>query len=312
MNSFIDKLKFIFVPFLVIAVCVIGGYTFLNWLLFIKWHAFSVRENIPNNWIPLVLPWIPVLIWLRPRLKLLYLKSLKGNPFAFYLFFSAFAIAIPAIFAQSYLETATGKLTELQSINQINQKEATKYYTLNNYYIDKKHIGVKSSINISGKSNAYYNMHLYFALPILASPNDTLSGNCLAWYGIKYSKQISNRLSKEEKDERYADFVDDCQVSFDQRDVSQFIYLDRIGNTDEHQAYIAAIKSNERYSQNSTTVLLPVDEPFEARNGNRLTWTFGALGIASLIFLLMINYPVFDDEALAKLKAGTGKRFSGK
>jgi len=305
MNNFNDKLKLIFIPFLLLAACVIGGYTFLNWLLFIKWHAFAVREDVPNNWIPLVLPWIPIHFWLRPRLKLLCLKTKKGNPLAFYLFFAGFAIAIPTVFAQSYLQTATGKLTQLQSINHINEKEATKYYTLKNYYIDKKHIGVESTITISGKSHSNYDMRLYFVLPILATPNDTSNYNCLAWYGIHYYKRISNRLTKQEKDAAYADFVDDCQVSFDQRDVNQFIYFDRIGYTDEHKTYIAAIKNNDRYSQNSTAVFIPVNEPFEARNGNRFGYIFGSLGIASLIFLLMIHYPDFDDEALGRFNSGT-------
>jgi len=300
MNNLIDKLRLIFVPFLIIAVCVIGGYTFLNWLLFIKWHVFSVREDVPNNWIPLMLPWIPVLIWLRPRLKLLYLKRKKGDPLAFYLFFSVFAIGIPTVISQLYMETATGKLTQLESINQITQKEATKYYTLKNYYIDKKHIGLNAFCKISGKHNGYYNMHLYLVSPILASSNDTSNTSCLAWYGIKYYKRISNNIPDKEKDDRFNEFASESLQDFDEKDVSWFVYFYRIGNTYDHQQYIAAINKNTKYSTGSTTVLMPVNEPFESRNGNRLAQILGAFGIASLIFILMIGYPVFDDEALAK------------
>lgn len=305
MNNFIGKLRLIFVPFLLLAVCVIGGYTFLHWLLFIKLHTFSVNEEILNLYIPIALPWIPIYIWLQPRIKLLNLKRDKGNLVAFYVFISGFALAVPTMIAQSYLETATGKLTQLDSIDQINQKEATKYYTLKKFYIDKKHIGLNSAFDVSGKHNQDFNMHLYLALPILALPEDTANSNCLAWYGIKYYRRISNRLSQKEKEESFAEFTSERLESFDERDVSQFVYLDRIGNTDDHQSYIAAIKKNERYSQNSTTVLMPVNEPFESRNGNKLRWIFGSFLIGCLVWLLMINTPIFDEEALAKFKSGT-------
>ncbi len=68
MKQISDKLKLIYVPFLLIALGVAGGYTFLHWLLQIRMHLFPLREDVVNLWIPLALPWIPVLVWLRPRI----------------------------------------------------------------------------------------------------------------------------------------------------------------------------------------------------------------------------------------------------
>lgn len=305
MNKQKKKLKLIYKPFLIIAICVVGGYTFLNWLLFIKLHAFNPNEDIVNIWIPFALPWIPILIWLRPRIKLLNLKRKKADLPGLYIFIAGFAIIAPIIIAQSYLQKATGKLTKLDNITQIDKQEATKYYALKTFYIDKLHIGVQNKFDVSGKHNEHFNMNLFVVLPIFSTPADTLNSNCLAWYGVKYHEQISNRLGEKEKQEKFQKFASESQENFDNRDFNQFIYLDRIGNTDDHKGYIDAIKNSKRISSNSTTILIPVNEPFESRNGNKLGWIFGAFGIGALVWLIMILIPKFDEEALVKFKSGT-------
>jgi rhomboid protease GluP len=304
MKEQIEKLRLIYKQFLIIAISVIGGYTFLNWLLILNLHAFSVNEDIINIWIPMALPWILILIWLRPRIKLLNLKRKKGDLPGLYIFIAGFAIVAPTLVAQSYIEKATGKLSQLDSIAQIDKQESTKYYTLKTFYIDKRHIGVQSKFDVSGKHNENFNMNLFVVLPIFSDPADTSNSNCLAWYGVKYHEQISNRLDEKEKEERFQKFARESQADFDRKDINRFIYLDRIGNTNDHQGYNDAIKNNKRFSSNLTTVLIPVDEPFEERNGNKLGWIFGAFGIGAFVWLIMLLIPKFDSETLDKFKNG--------
>ena len=298
MTEQVNKLKLIYKPFLIIAICIIAGYTLLNWLVFKKLHVFSLNEDIINMWIPFMLPWIPIIFWLRPRIKLLNLNRKKGDLPFLYLFVAGFAIAIPTIIAQSYLETASGKLSKLNNVSQIEKQDPTKYYSLKDFYIDKSNIGTESSFEVSGKNNEYFNMNLFVVLPILNSPSDTATTNCLAWYGIKYHEQISNRLEKNEKEERFQNFAKESQSDFDKKDVNKFIYFDRIGNTDDYKGYISVIKNNKKYSSSSTTVLIPISEPFEERNGNKLAWIFGAFSIGALVWLIMLLIPGFDKEAL--------------
>jgi len=137
MNKLTEKLRLIYLPFLIISLSIIGGYTFLHWLIIIKLQLFQIKDIIVNFVVPFILTWIPVLIWLRPQIKLLSLKTKNGGDLPFlYLLIASFAIVIPTIIAQKYLETATGKLTELPNISQIDRYEATRFYKLNKYYID--------------------------------------------------------------------------------------------------------------------------------------------------------------------------------
>lgn len=304
MQTFTKKLRLIYLPFLVMTISFIVLYTFLNWLLFIKTNTFSIKEDIVNFWLPFGLPWIPVLLWLRPRIKLLKLTGGNGNLPFLYQFIAALAMAIPTIVAQGYIEKASGTLTKLETINEIDKGEQTKYYTVKSFYIDKANIGVHSSFDVSGKHNENFNMHLYVVLPILGSEADTTNSSCLAWLGVEYSEQISNRLEDKEKEEKYQAFANESQKDFDNKDVNKFVYLDRVGNTDDGDGFKEAVKKSPKYNSNNTSVFLAVNEPFENRNGNTFAWIFGAFGIAGGIWLIMLLIPKLDESELSRFESG--------
>lgn len=266
MQIITKKLRLIYLPFLVMTISFIVLYTLLNWLLFIKTNMFSIKEDIVNFWLPFGLSWIPVLLWLRPRIKLLKLRGGNGNLPFLYLFIAALAMAIPTIVAQGYIEKASGTLTTLETINEIDKGEQTKYYTVKKFYIDKANIGVHSSFDVSGKHNENFNMHLYVVLPIFGSEADTTNSSCLAWLGVKYSEQISNRLEDNEKGEKYQAFANESQKDFDNKDVNKFVYLDRVGNTDDGDGFKEAVKNSPKYNSNNTSVFLAVNEPFESKH----------------------------------------------
>ncbi|WKW45458.1 rhomboid family intramembrane serine protease [Myroides sp. JBRI-B21084] len=304
MQTITKKLRLIYLPFLVMTISFIVLYSFLNWLLFIKTNTFSIKEDIVNFWLPFGLPWIPVLLWLRPRIKLLKLTSGNGNLPFLYQFIAALAMAIPTIVAQGYIEKASGTLTKLETINEIDKGEQTKYYTVKSFYIDKTNIGVHSSFDVSGKHNENFNMHLYVVLPILGSEADTTNSNCLAWLGVEYSEQISNRLEYKEKEEKYQAFANESQKDFDNKDVNKFVYLDRVGNTGDGDGFKEAVKKSPKYNSNNTSVFLAVNEPFENRNGNTFAWIFGSFGITGGIWLIMLLIPKLDESELNRFESG--------
>jgi rhomboid protease GluP len=199
MDSFGKKIRLIYFPFLIIAFSFIILYTFLHWVLLVRTNSFSINESLVNFWLPMGLSWIPVILWLRLRIKILNLKTNSGNLPSLYLFIAVFSVAVPAIIAQEYIDTAAGKLTVLQDIKDIRNIKPTKYYQIRNFFIDKRDVGIHPSFDASGKNNEYFNMHLYVVLPILSDEHDTSGTNCNGWLGIEYSQQLSNRLSDEEK-----------------------------------------------------------------------------------------------------------------
>lgn len=168
MNTFITKLNLIFRPYLLIAVGFITLYTFLHWLLVVQTGWLPLKENVVNIILPIALPIIPLVLWLRPRVKLLNLKRKRGKDLVdLYLAIAWISIFIPTAIAQEYMITATGKLTVLQDITELNDHPLTKYYTLDHHYIDKNHVAVYKTANVSGRNNEYLNLSIYVACPVL-------------------------------------------------------------------------------------------------------------------------------------------------
>ncbi|EPE84974.1 hypothetical protein LEP1GSC021_2538 [Leptospira noguchii str. 1993005606] len=69
MNSYIKKLKHILPVFLLIYVLTLILFLSARWLLTIRYDILDINEEIWSFALPMSLPWIPILIWLRAGLK---------------------------------------------------------------------------------------------------------------------------------------------------------------------------------------------------------------------------------------------------
>lgn len=298
-----DKINLLFIPFILTLLGLTVGYTFLHWILFIELEIFQLKEIITKAFIPLGLTGLAAWFILRPRFKVLNLEAKRGNWRDFYSFILFLILTIPTIIAQEYMVSATGKLSELNSVNEINKVEPTKYYTIKNYYIDKNLIGVHSAFDVSGKYGNSLNMHIYVALPIFEKASDTSKVEPAAWLGKEYTKTISNRLDPNEKEQEHKNFAKESQNDFDNNNFSDFVYLDRLRHSDKKEGFIEAIRSNKFFKPNDI-ILEAVNEPFEARNGNKLAWFFGSSLIGSVIWLIMLLIPKIDKQHLKRIKEG--------
>jgi len=169
MTVFLTRIRLIFVPFLAIAVGFMAIYTLLDYVFIVRLEA-PVSDDLVHYWLIFGLIWIPILIWLRPRLKLLALKDKRGNLPFLYQFIAAFAIVIPTLIAQDYLTTATGKLTVLDKISNLKTQSLTKYFELKQHFVDKRHIAVHERAEVSGKNNEYLTFYIDVVCPILDQP----------------------------------------------------------------------------------------------------------------------------------------------
>ncbi|WP_161595807.1 rhomboid family intramembrane serine protease [Flavobacterium pectinovorum] len=213
-------------------------------------------------------------------------------------------IALPTMIAQEYLITATGKLTPIETISEIPKHEKTKYYTLQKFYIDKKNIGVLNTANVSGKNNEYFDMLIYVAMPILENAKETSKHECKYWLGKKYSEQASNRLSNIEKQIRFKQFAKRIEQEFEHTDFNQFTYLELVGNTEDHDNFNSAIEQNTHYDLNKPILLEAHEEPFKNRNGKKLEWFLGSLGIGLLFWFILIFFTKLQPQSFRNSKIG--------
>ncbi len=292
------KIELIYGPFILISTIFIFTYTFLEWLLCVHYKVINVSDEITHFWLPFLLPWIPVIIWLRPRLKLLDLSSYRSNPLLLYQMLAVGAMGAVAINTVSYTETKSGKLTVLNNISLVNRYEETKYYNINNFYIDKMHPGVKSVSVTDGKYNENLIFNIYCAVPILDTVSDTSNTYCKGWLGIRYHKMIDNHLSNAEKDTAYKQFAKESQANFDTVNLTKFSYLSRPGNNEDGTYYLQAMQAALRYSADYKNIFIPNQESFESRGDKSLTWCFNFAIIGLVVILIIVFAHGFDEQKL--------------
>lgn len=194
------KLKHIYLPFLLIAICCIAGYSFLNWLFVIKTEWIDLNETWATFGIPFALPWIPLLIWLWPRINMLIYSSRSGDPHGLRIAMAGFAIAIPTLISQQYLNTATGKLSKLNNVEEIDIQPLSKYYTFRNFYVDKQHASVYRTAEVTGKNSEYLDYEIILACPVYSKPiaNDEIvdADNYYTIDGKKILTLVNGRFVK--------------------------------------------------------------------------------------------------------------------
>lgn len=302
MKKLKDKLRLIYLPFLFIACGFIIVYSFLHWLFIIQTDWIPVKEDIVKFWLPFALPWIPVLIWLTPRIKLLRFKN--DNALFFYQFIATLAIAFPAINVQEYLVAVTGKLTPLDNISQYPKKSPTRYYTLKQCYIDKNNAGILHTSSVSGKSNETLQFLIYIALPVLKQASDTIAGECSYYIGEKYSASVSNSLSDKEKEAQFELFSKQTMDAFNTTQFQHFVYLEKTDRSDDLDEFHRAVKKSNFVKYENPVVFTSHKDVFENRYEGKAGWIFKAFGIGALLWLLLLLFPPLHDKGVAKFKKG--------
>ncbi|KQT21525.1 hypothetical protein ASG22_15325 [Chryseobacterium sp. Leaf405] len=302
-----DKLNITFKPFFISLISLLVGYTFLHWLIFIKFELFQPKEIITNFGIPISLAALISWFYLRPKLKILNLKTSKDSLIDLYCIVAWIALTILSVMSQDYIIKASGKLTQLKTISEINKSDPTKYYTLQSYYIDKNRPGIFLDAEVSGRNNENFSMQIYAAIPIFEKPNDTIGSIPKAWLGVEYSEKISNRLKPDEKEKKFREFTNKSEIDFRSKNLSEFKYLDHIGNSDEKHGFTNAVKNNKFFEKTispNPIILKGINEPFETRNGDQLEWIIKSSLIGSVVWLIMILIPKIDERHLNRIKAG--------
>jgi rhomboid protease GluP len=110
------KLQLIYIPFLKVFLSFTTLYTLLHWYFIIYLEMLALSEDTVNAWIPVILSFSVVLIFLRPKARLLALKDRLPD---FIIILMLVTILAPTIILQFYVVTATGKLTVLNDISEL-------------------------------------------------------------------------------------------------------------------------------------------------------------------------------------------------
>lgn len=291
-----SKMRIFFVPYLVISISLAIAYSFLNWWFLIKHQSFLIQQHLVIYAGPAIITALFAFLYFVPRLKYLKLKVGKIEFHNLYYFCVWLAMALPIISAQVYLNKNTGRLTQLNDVSEISRVDYTKFYTLKQYYLHKKGIGVYLSDNVTGKRKRDYNMYIHVVFPILTREKDTLSFNAAAWLGKSFKKTIRNRLSREEKALAFKVFYTKTMMAIKQEPMDKFNYLKRPAYSLNSDRYSNALVKSPYYHFKNQLILEAQNTPFENRSDTSYRFMIGSFLIGSFIWLLMILIPGLKQE----------------
>lgn len=134
-QTYLLKLQHILPTFIGLALATIAGLMLFRWLFAIRFEIIDIWEEVWNFWLPLALPCIPVLIWLRPRLRILTFKNDNSDGRFYFQLLAIVTICICLIASQEYLTTATGRFQILSNITEIDRVEKARYYQITDFSV---------------------------------------------------------------------------------------------------------------------------------------------------------------------------------
>jgi rhomboid protease GluP len=303
MTQFQIRIRRYFVPYLNISLGFILIYTFLHWLLIVQLKLVTPPDWVACIALPVLLCGIFVLTGLKIRMKLpaTYLKSGIKMVRRYFAMMAA-AICLPLIFVQQYMITATGKLTVLQTIDQVNTYPPARYYTVAEHFFDKAHAVIHSHTGPGQAEADNLLLEIYVACPIYNHPAENNAGGVpFCWLGTRYETFVTDN-TKDNKSNREAQaFLEKVQQQYKDKDLSAFTYLERVDNDGaSYRHYLKPITAAGVSKEPPVVLFEARYTPFAARSGHQLWRAVIAYLLISAGFLLLATDPWrFHDTASA-------------
>lgn len=271
----------------------------VRWSAF-QFNLFELKEDVWGLWIPMLLPWIPITIWLRPKLRILVRKKESDKMQFGYQCLAWAVMGVSMFLSQQYLSTALGEIEEVTDLKAIQLGSRTRFVTIKDFEVLTTYGSSAEDIRTSGKYNEHLDISLYFVVPIVKTVTDP---RFVYWYGVKYKKQINNRLAVAEKEKAYKAFYQECIEKMNHYPFYQLQYFRVAPRSDDKEVFLKAVERIMQAKLNPV-ILLPETEKFEQRNGNKLFWIFGSAAIGLVVFMLFLALPRYSVTELERQLKG--------
>jgi rhomboid protease GluP len=309
MKNYLLKLKHILPTFVAITFGSVLGLGFLRWVFCIQFSVIEILEEMWEVFIPAVFPIIPITLWYRQRLRILSFKVKTEERRIFFQLLAYFTITPMLISSQKYLTTATGKLSVLENINEIEKTKKVRYYRINNFAVDSKGRSYYYSRHISGKRKQYLSFNLFLVMPIIKDTNELISQTPRYWFGVKFSKELSNRISEKAKNDAFDAFFQESEATMSTYNLNSINYFERQPISYKRQNYLYAIECKIQQKANANTVIFePVLTKFEHRSKHTLFWFFSSFLGGIVILLLLLLWPRYSATQHKRFLAGVNTK----
>ncbi|MCJ8292309.1 MAG: hypothetical protein HRT58_21065 [Crocinitomicaceae bacterium] len=260
-----------------------------RWIFSINSNLLIFKEDIYHLWIPLLIPWIPLLFFLRKRAKIIEFRNGGDAPWVL-LIMGWLTITGMLVTSNEYLKTATGKLVNVSSIDDLVGVDAV-YVSFDEFSVNGNFGSAYSVSSVSGRGSTNYNMDIYFTY--LVNSSDPKNENKF-WYGVTYFKGIKNKLSAETKKREYQRFFKYANEHVLSTQFPPAHYYEILPYSDDYENYVESIDLIENIKVESPVILIPKEGKFKDRNGNSLFWFFVFFVAGLIIMICIIGWTAFN------------------
>ncbi len=296
MSTFLQKVRFIFLPVMGVFAGTTIGYVFIGWLLLIQWHLFTLPDEWTDFGLPCILPILVLFISLRKRLIVIPDNNKKISPNAAFWMITWFSVFITTAATWDYVSATAGKLTRLDRISQLDVRHTTRYYTAKHVFVDMAHAKTYYYREVPYKK-ADIDYYCYCVAPVY--DDSTAVGNTNIWMGLRYKDRCSRLANDSIKEANWKAFLDTYAVGFADKLPPLFIYFKHYNPGDDQDNFDKAIANDRK----GNVILVPINEPFEKRT-DATVLMIGLISfvVCAVILLLLLAFVPIDLSSKADKK----------
>lgn len=268
-----QKIINLFVPYLLISIIFLITYSFLYWII----NNYEILDDsYIGFWGPAIISAILVYFVIRKKINVVLLSK-KHKEFIY--FSTWILLAVPVVSSTFYIHRASGKITTLKSINEINSFPTTLYYSIENTNINKDIYGFSFQQTVVDRGNELA-ISCFYICPI-----DINENTHKVWIGKLFGKKFSNRIldDKAKQKRLIQNYIDSSIYQF-QNHQFQTKFLKRTSHN-ERNDYLNCLKNIGIISED-VVILVEQDSNYENRTGSSLKWTIVLLILSNIVFIL--------------------------
>lgn len=285
-DNYSTKLKHILPTYALVVFGTLFLMLAFRWFFSINSDLLTLKEEYYEYWLPFILPWIPITIWLRPKLRILKFKNPSRDTVGHQAIVWMTMVAM-LMTSNHYLTESNAKFASLYTIKDLNEND-TRYISIDRIQLDKTYGSSHTEFSTSGKYNQHLNFDIYFTYPF------KIDGVLKYWCGKKYHQKISQKLSDYEKNQSFKNFYEISAKSFEAYNFYEPSYFEVLPNSDKKDGFVNAIHKADVYTPDELTVIEPKKGTYTNDNRKTFNWIFGAFGIGFLVFLIALIFPGYN------------------
>ncbi|MDP5142669.1 hypothetical protein ORJ00_07960 [Rheinheimera baltica] len=277
MHALTLKFTNLYVPFLLFSILLLVSYNLIRWLLDIKLAVIPLTTELLDIWLPMLLPWLCIPLWLKQRITLLRGAGWQKDSYFAYYFVINFSIAGVIVVSQINLVSAPFSLIPLQHVNDAVHHPTEQYFDIKAFSVQRSRCrNTQFTNSISTRGGTTYYFHSHYICPFSQSDN--------LWYAMLYSRSYDANFEDSPRQLEQQRFYAEAKQQFARLDMLQVSYFERLRLSDDLKALQNIIPA----AAGQPLVLRARHGPFSQRQGRDYRNTLYAFATAAVVVLIML------------------------